>query len=97
MTEQEINQAIATQINGWTHVDGIAYQDKDGNYCYMADYCNSIAYALDLAKVYQIGLAPIETGWQAYSVTDSKINAQDTVAAKSICLCLLVLKEISIT
>lgn len=94
MTKQEINQAIATQVNGWTHVDGIVYQDKDSNYCYMADYCHSIAHALDLAALHQIGLMPYETGWQAYSVADSEINKSDTVAAKAICLCLLAIKGI---
>ena len=95
MTEQEINQIIATQINGWTHLEGIVYQDSQGNYCYMADYCNSIAHALDLAKAYQIGLTPHETGWQAYSVANSEINVNDVVAPKAICLCLLAIKEIN--
>jgi hypothetical protein len=95
MTDQEINQAIATQINGWTHVEGIVYQDSQGSYCYMADYCHSIAHALDLAASHQIGLMPYETGWQAYSVADAETNGSNTVAAKAICLCLLALHEIS--
>jgi hypothetical protein len=94
MTELEINTAITTQINGWTHVDGIVYQDSQGNYCYMADYCNSIAHALDLAQSNQIGLMPYDGGWQAYSVADSEINKSNTVAAKAICLCLLAIKGI---
>jgi hypothetical protein len=94
MTEQEINQAIATQVNGWTHVDGIVYQDKDSNYCYMADYCHSIAHALDLAALHQIGLMPVEAGWSAYSITTPETNQSDAVAAKSICLCLLTILEI---
>lgn len=95
MTEQEINQTIATEINGWTHIEGIIYQDSVGNYCYMADYCNSIAHALDLAALHQIGLIPHQAGWQAYSVVDAEINGSDTVAAKSICLCLLTMHSIS--
>ncbi|MGL5940812.1 MAG: hypothetical protein ACRC2S_10540 [Waterburya sp.] len=95
MLDQEINNIIATQINGWTHVDGIIYQDQDNNYCYLADYCNSIAHALDLAKAHQIGLAPSETGWQAYSVVDANINSTDELAAKSICLCLLTMRGVS--
>jgi hypothetical protein len=95
MLDQEINSAIATQINNWTHVEGIVYQDQDNNYCYLADYCHSIAHALDLAKAYLIGLAPTETGWQAYSIADANINGTDAVAAKSICLCLLTMRGIS--
>lgn len=89
MTEQEINQAIATQINGWTHVEGIVYQDSDGNYSYMADYCNSIAHALDLAKAHLISLKPVEAGWEASKLADPSVKGTDAVAAKSICLCLL--------
>lgn len=95
MTEQEINHVIATQVNGWTHVESIIYQDSAGNYCYRADYCNSIAHALDLAKTHQIGLAPTETGWQAYSIADGNTKADDAVAAKSICLCLLSMQQAS--
>jgi hypothetical protein len=89
MTEAEINHAIATQINGWTHVEGIVYQDSDGNYCYMADYCNSIAHALDLAKANLISLKPVQAGWEASKMSNPSVSATDTVAAKSICLCLL--------
>lgn len=95
MTDQEINHVIATQVNGWTHVESIVYQNSAGNYCYRADYCNSIAHALDLAAFHQIGLAPNETGWQAYSIADSNVNGADNVAAKSICLCLLAMRKIS--
>ncbi|MGL5936666.1 MAG: hypothetical protein ACRCZI_13715 [Cetobacterium sp.] len=95
MTEQEINHTIATQVNGWQYVEGIIYQDSAGNYCYRADYCNSIAHALDLAKAHQIGLAPNETGWQAYSIADANINSTDPIAAKSICLCLLSMHQAS--
>lgn len=94
MTEFEINQVICTQINGWQHVDGIIYQDSSGSYCYAADYCNSIAHALDLAKAYQIGLMPAGDNWQAYSTVDAEINKSDAVAAKAICLCLLAIKGI---
>jgi hypothetical protein len=95
MLDQEINNAIATQINGWTHLEGIVYQDSGGNYCYLADYCNSIAHALDLAKEHQIGLQPTETAWQAYSIADLNINSVDAVAPKVICLCLLTMRGIS--
>ena len=94
MTELEINQTIATQVNGWTHEEGIVYKDSNGNYCYMADYCHSIAHALDLAKTYQIGLMPSGDDWQAYSTVDAEVNKSDAIAAKSICLCLLAIKGI---
>jgi hypothetical protein len=89
MTEAEINHTIATQINGWQYVEGIIYQDSDGNYCYMADYCNSISHALDLAKVHLIALKPVEAGWEAAKMANPSVVGVDTVAAKSICLCLL--------
>jgi hypothetical protein len=89
MTEAEINHTIATQINGWQYVEGIIYQDSDGNYCYMADYCNSIAHALDLAKAYLIALKPVEAGWEASKMSNPSVVGVDAVAAKSICLCLL--------
>jgi hypothetical protein len=97
MTEQEINQIIATQINGWTHVEGIVYQDSNGNYCYMADYCNSIAHALDLAMAHQIGLMPSGTNWEAYSVSSPTVKNADSVAPKAICLCLLAIHGVSVS
>jgi hypothetical protein len=89
MTNQEINHEIATQVNGWVHDEGIFYHDDNGSPCYLADYCNSISHALDLAKAASIGIAPNETGWTAYSVVNPEINSSDEVAAKAICLCLL--------
>jgi hypothetical protein len=55
----------------------------------MADYCNSISHALDLAKVHLIALKPVEAGWEAAKMANPSVVGVDTVAAKSICLCLL--------
>lgn len=89
MTEQEINHQIAIQINGWIHDEGIFYHDAGGFTCYLADYCNSIAHALDLAKAHGIGLKPNAEGWGAYKISDETVVNSDLVAAKAICLCLL--------
>jgi hypothetical protein len=89
MTEQEINHLIATSINGWIHDEGIFYHDENGNTCYLADYCNSIAHALDLAKAHSIGLIPTAAGWQAYQVATPAIQAEEAFASKAICVCLL--------
>jgi hypothetical protein len=89
MTDLEINQAIATQVLKWTPVEGIVYQNSEGAYCYLADYCNSVSHALDLAKSFDIGLAPVSEGWQATQITNSQKVGVDLIAGKAICLCLL--------
>lgn len=89
MDNQEINHAIATQINGWIHDEGIFYHDVNGTTCYLADYCNSIAHALDLAMYAGIGLAPDNGNWAASVVRNPEVTSTDAVAAKAICLCLL--------
>jgi hypothetical protein len=94
MDNQEINHAIATKVNGWIHDEGIYYHDASGFTCYLADYCNSIAHALDLAKAQGIGLKPVELGWEAYQVADPTSCSSDGVAAKAICMCLLLTKQI---
>jgi hypothetical protein len=88
MTDQEINHFIATQINGWIHDEGIFYHDAAGFTCYLADYCHSIAHALDLAKAHEIALKPTVEGWVAYKLADETVLAEDTLASKAICLCL---------
>jgi hypothetical protein len=93
MTDDQINHLIATQVNGWIHDEGIFYHDENGVTCYLADYCHSIAHALDLAKSKDIGLMPVEAGWQAYLVADALVMSVDTVAAKAICLCLLAVRQ----
>ena len=89
MTDQEINHTIATQINGWIHDEGIFYHDENGNLYYLADYCNSIAHALDLAYAREIGLDPNGGAWTAYQTSNHPIRGTDTLASKAICLCLL--------
>jgi hypothetical protein len=89
MNNQEINHAIATQVNGWIHDEGIFYHDANGATCYLADYCNSIAHALDFAKAYGIVLKPCDEGWEAYQLADPTNSSQDAVAASAICMCLL--------
>lgn len=91
MTDQEINHYIATQINGWIHDEGIFYHDVNGATCYLADYCNSIPHALDIAKTNGIGLKPVESGWEASLVNDPSKSAIDFVASKAICLTALIL------
>ena len=89
MTNQEINHLIATQVNGWVQDEGIFYHDDNGNTCYRADYCNSISHALDLAKAYGVALKPTVNGWSAYKLADETILAENALASKAICLCLL--------
>lgn len=89
MTNQEINHLIATNISRWIHDEGIFYHDASGNTCYLADYCNSISHALDLAKAHGIALKPTVDGWSAYKLHDETVAAQDALASKAICLCLL--------
>lgn len=89
MNDQEINHLIATNINGWIHDEGIFYHDSAGFTCYLADYCNSIAHAMDLAKAYSIALKPTVDGWSAYRLADEAVVAENALASKAICLCLL--------
>jgi hypothetical protein len=89
LTTQEINHLVATKINGWIHDEGIFYHDSSGTTCYLADYCNSISHALDLAKTAEVGLAPSVNGWTAYSVADPNVNSEDTIPGTAICLCIL--------
>lgn len=89
MNDQQINHAIATQVNGWIHDDGIFYHDAAGFTCYLADYCNSLPHAMDLAKAGNIGVVPHSNGWSAYVADKAEINTTDTQAARAICLCLL--------
>jgi hypothetical protein len=89
MNIEEINHLIATKINGWIHNEGIFYVDASGFTCYRADYCNSIAHALDLAKAHGIGLKPVETGWSAYQLDNDQVQGTDSLASMAICLCLL--------
>jgi hypothetical protein len=90
LTDREINHLIATQINGWTHIEDIFYNDSDGVICYLADYCNSIAHSLDLAKTANVGLAPtLNNLWLSYSVANPEVKAEDAVPGKAICLCIL--------
>jgi hypothetical protein len=95
MTEQEINHAIATQVRGWIHDEGIFYHDAAGFTCYLSDYCNSIAHALDLAKEQGVGLAPTPDGWQAYQLSNPEVLGNNAVAAKAICLCILTIHGVS--
>jgi hypothetical protein len=70
MTEQEINHYIAVNINGWIHDEGIFYHDASGFTCYLADYCNSLPHAMDLAFANQVALKPSPDGWQAYELSN---------------------------
>lgn len=89
LTSQEINHLVATKINGWVHDESIFYHDSDGVTCYLADYCNSIAHALDLAKAADVGLAPSPNGWAAYSMNDATVTSESDIPGKAICLCIL--------
>ncbi|MBW4536329.1 MAG: hypothetical protein KME09_20545 [Pleurocapsa minor HA4230-MV1] len=88
MTDQEINHLIATQVNGWIHDEGIFYHDASGFTCYLADYCNSIPHAMDLAKANGVALKPTVDGWSAYKLADETVVGTDSLASKAICLCL---------
>jgi hypothetical protein len=94
MTDLEINQKIATNIKRWTPIEDGWYDDGSGFYNPLPDYCNSIAHALDLAKVHGIGLKPVEAGWEEYNVANPTSYSTDAVAAKAICLCLLIDSQI---
>jgi hypothetical protein len=89
MNDNEINHLIATKINGWVHYESVFYYDADGAFCCLADYCNSIAHALDLAKAAEVGLTPTKDGWLSYSVASPDVHEEDTVPGKAICLCIL--------
>jgi hypothetical protein len=89
LTIQEVNHLIATKINGWVHDESIFYHDASGVTCYLADYCNSIAHSLDLAKAAEVGLAPTTDGWLSYSVANPDVHESDVIPGKAICLCIL--------
>lgn len=89
MTNQEINHAIATEVNGWIHDEGIFYHDENGSTCYLADYCNSIPHCIDLALTHGVGLKPTVEGWTAYRIANELVLGTDALASKAICLCLL--------
>jgi hypothetical protein len=89
MNEQEINHLIATNINLWIHDEGIFYHDINGNTCYLADYCNSIPHAIDLAKANEVALKPTVDGWTAYKLSDETMASTNSLASKAICLCLV--------
>jgi hypothetical protein len=95
MTNQEINHEIATRINGWIHDEGIFYHDSGGNTCYLADYCNSVPHSLDLAKKYEVGLAPTFDGWLAYSVVDSDVKIENALPGIAISLCVIKIHDAS--
>lgn len=88
MNNLEINHYIAVNINGWIHDEGIFYHDVNGFTCYLADYCNSIAHAMDLAKTNEVALKPTSDGWLAYKLSDETITGADVLSSKAICLCL---------
>jgi hypothetical protein len=94
-TAQEINNAIATRINGWVHNTDIFYLDSSGNTQYLADYCNSVPHSLDLAKKYEVGLAPTSDGWLAYSVVDSDVKIENALPGTAISLCVLKIHDAS--
>jgi hypothetical protein len=89
LTDQEINHQIATQVNGWTHLESIYYQNGEGSICYLADYCNSLPHAMDLAFTNDIALKPTPDGWQAYKLHGDLVTSDDPLASKAICLCLI--------
>lgn len=89
LTTQEVNHLVATKINGWVHDESIFYHDSSGTTCYLADYCNSIAHSLDLAKAADVGLAPSSGGWTAYSVNKPDVSSESDIPGKAICLCIL--------
>lgn len=89
MTDQELNHLIATKILGWTQSEGIVYLDTNDAYCYLADHCNSIPHALDLAKAHGIGLKPVDDGWMAWQLSEDSVSTVDSIASKAIVLCLL--------
>ncbi|NJK58736.1 MAG: hypothetical protein HC939_23530 [Pleurocapsa sp. SU_5_0] len=91
MTEQEINHYIAVNINDWIHDEGIFYHDVNGFTCYLADYCNSIAHAMDLAKANEVALKPTSDGWLAYKLSDETKAGTDALPSKAICLSLVAL------
>lgn len=89
MTNQEINHFIAVNINGWVHDEGIYYHDASGFNCYLADYCNSLPHAIDLAFANKVALKPCPDGWQAYRLADEGNVSLDSLPSKAICLCLV--------
>ncbi len=97
MTSQEINHLIATEVKGWTQIDGIAYQDEAGNIYYLPNYPDSIAHALDLAMAEKISLIPLEdTTWRATALLNSDAFAVDANPGMAICLAVLKAHNIEI-
>lgn len=89
MTNQEINHKIVVNIKGWKFVEEGWYDDGSGFYNPLPDYCHSIAHALDLAKTAEVGLAPSQEGWTAYSVNNAELRAENAIPGVAICLCVL--------
>jgi hypothetical protein len=90
MTSIEISHLIATEVKGWTQLEGIAYQDKEGNVYYLPNYPDSIAHALDLAMVEKISLMPLEDGtWRATALLNSDAFKIDANPGMAICLATL--------
>jgi hypothetical protein len=86
MTNQEINNRIATDVMGWTDAADGWYADGSGFYTPTVDYCNSITHAIDLAKVSNISMQPLPDGWRAISMEDSTLAANDAVLATAIAI-----------
>ncbi|NJL51408.1 MAG: hypothetical protein HC930_02885 [Hydrococcus sp. SU_1_0] len=84
ISDQELNHAVATQLNDWVHDEGIFYHDSTGVTCYLADYCNSAPHALDVAKAHGVSLLPVADGWTACKIDDPTSCATDAVASRAI-------------
>jgi hypothetical protein len=93
MTNQEINNRIATVINGWTDAGGGWYTDSSGFFTPLPDYCNSIHHALDLAKASNISMQPLPDGWRAISMDDVSIATNDAVLATAISMTAIALVD----
>lgn len=99
MDSQQISQLIATEVKGWTQIDGIAYQDSAGNIWYLPNYPDSIAHALDLAMSEGINLSPQpDITWRATTQSESLeiISCVDANAGMAICLAVLAKHKIEI-
>jgi hypothetical protein len=86
MTNQEINNRIATDVMSWTDAGSGWYTDSSGFFTPLPDYCNSIHHAIDLAKVSNISMQPLPDGWRAISIDDVSIGNNDAVLATAICM-----------
>lgn len=81
MNNQELSNLVATVVKGFTKVDDLTYQDKDGAVYYSVNYCESPSHALDLAMAEGIVIVPHNEQWQCFKAEEGSLQAvPDTIS-----------------